>query len=369
MQLEVSEIKALEPVKFNYEELKTQLTTKVENYKSIVYTEDSMKEAKADRANFNKLAKALNDEKIRVKNRVLELFEIGVFEKQCNELIDLAKEASSHIDTQVKAFEQQVKDEKLKQIMDFFIENVGDYKDLIDFDTIYNERWLNVTYKMDQVEKDILHIFTKTKTDMNVIDTQFTDDNINKQVKMEYFAQIANSSVLTLAILKGNEIIENNKKLEELKEKEESSQNITKSEEKITNSSQNITQNQENVTESEELQILDFRVHVTQRQKFALREFLKANNIKFEPVPYGKINREDLIQILQYCSHVARLVSPASAAQYGLNNFDGAISDFVSHVIWHITNNKEINLHSPDEENFDADIMRRIQIDLKNMEE
>lgn len=367
MQLEVSEIKALEPVKFNYEELKTQLTTKVENYKSIVYTEDSMKEAKTDRANFNKLAKALNDEKIRVKNIMLEPY--LPFEKQCNELIELAKDASTHIDTQVKAFEQQIKDEKLKQIMNFFIENVGDYKDLIDFDTIYNERWLNVTYKMEQIEKDILHIFTKTKTDMNVIDTQFQDENIKKQVKMEYFTQIANPSVLTLAILKGNTIIENNKKLEELKQKEESSQNITKSEEKITNSSQNITQNQENITESEELQILDFRVHVTQRQKFALREFLKTNNIQFEPVPYGKINKEDLIQILKYCNHVSRLVSPASATQYGLNNFDGAISDFISSVIWHITNNKEIDLHSTDEENFDADVMRRIQIDLKNMEE
>ena len=54
MQLEVDEIKALEPVKFNYEELKTILTTKVENYKSIVYTEETMKESKSDRANFNK---------------------------------------------------------------------------------------------------------------------------------------------------------------------------------------------------------------------------------------------------------------------------------------------------------------------------
>lgn len=367
MQLEVSEIKALEPIKFNYEEIKTQLTTKVENYKSIVYTEESMKEAKADRANFNKLAKALNDEKIRVRNIVLEPF--GVFEKQCNELIELAKEASTHIDAQVKAFEQQAKDEKLKQIMNFFLENVGDYADLINFDTIYNERWLNVTYKMEQIEKDILHIFAKAKTDLGVIDGQFNDVAINKAVKMEYFTNIANPSVLTLAMMKGNSIIENNKKLEELKQKEENSQNTIISAEKITNSQVNVTNNQENITESEELQILDFRVHVTQRQKFALREFLKASNIKFEPVPYGKVNKEDLIQILQYCSHIARLVSPASAAQYGLNNFDGAISDFIRNVIYHITNNQEINLHSSDKENFATDIMKRIEIDLKNMEE
>lgn len=283
MQLEVSEIKALEPIKFNFEQLKQEITTKVENYKNVVYSEENIKEAKADRANFNKLAKALNDEKIRVKNTVLEPY--LPFEKQCNELIDLVKEASTHADSQIKNYEQQIKDEKLKQIMNFFLENVGDYADLINFDDIYNERWLNVTYKMEQIEKDILHTLAKTKTDMAVIDSQFEEEDINKQVKMEYFNNIANPSVLTMAILKGNTIIENNKKLEMLKQKEESSQNITKSEEKITNSTENVTQSLGNSPEDEELQILDFRVHVTQRQKFALKEFLKSNNIKFEPVP------------------------------------------------------------------------------------
>lgn len=283
MQLEVSEIKALEPIKFNFEQLKQEITTKVENYKHIVYSEDNIKEAKTDRANFNKLAKALNDEKIRVKNIVLEPY--LPFEKQCNELIDLVKEASANADTQIKNYEQQIKDEKLKQIMNFFLENVGDYADLINFDDIYNERWLNVTYKMEQIEKDILHTLAKTKTDMAVIDSQFEEEDINKQVKMEYFNNIANPSVLTMAILKGNTIIENNKKLEVLKQKEESSQNITKSEEKITNSTENVTESLGNSPEDEELQTLDFRVHVTQRQKFALKEFLKSNNIKFERVP------------------------------------------------------------------------------------
>ena len=276
MQLVVEEIKALEPVRFNYEELRTQLATKVENYKSIVYTEDNMKAAKADRANFNKLIKALTEEKTRVRNIVLEPF--IPFENQCNELIDLAKEASTHIDTQVKSYEQQMKDEKLKEIMAFYIDNIGNYKDLIDFDKIFNERWLNVTYKMEQIQKDILHIISKTETDMNVIESQFQDEDIRKQVKMEYFSQIANPSVLTVSILKGNEILENNKKLETLEQKEKSSQNITKSEENITNNSQNVTKN-------EELQQLDFRVYVTPTQKAALKQFLIDNKITFKPVP------------------------------------------------------------------------------------
>ena len=276
MQLVVEEIKALEPVRFNYEELRTQLATKVENYKSIVYTEDNMKAAKADRANFNKLIKALTEEKTRVRNIVLEPF--IPFENQCNELIDLAKEASTHIDTQVKSYEQQMKDEKLKEIMAFYIDNIGNYKDLIDFDKIFNERWLNVTYKMEQIQKDILHIISKTETDMNVIESQFQDEDIRKQVKMEYFSQIANPSVLTVSILKGNEILENNKKLEDLEQKEKSLQNVTKSEENMTNNSQNVTKN-------EELQQLDFRVYVTPTQKAALKQFLIDNKITFKPVP------------------------------------------------------------------------------------
>lgn len=297
MQLEVSEIKALEPVKFNYEQLKQELATKVENYKSIVYTEESMKAAKADRANFNKLAKALNDEKIRVKNIVLEPF--AVFEKQCNELISLAKDASGHIDSQVKEYEQKQKDEKLQQIMNFFIENVGDYKDLIDFDKIFNDRWLNVTYKMEQIEKDISHIITKTQTDMKVIDTQFQDENICKQVKMEYFMQIANPSVLTLAILKGNNIIEENKKLEELKQKEsESLQKNMQNEQKTVNYEQNIAESSQKITNSEqnvengneELMTIDFNVRVTLSQMNNLKRFLVENGI----VPRQGISEKDV---------------------------------------------------------------------------
>lgn len=276
MELQVQEIQALEPVKFNYEELKASLSEKVENYKNLVYTDENIKLAKTDRANLNKLSKAINDEKIRVKNLLLEPY--TTFENQCKDLIAIVDEAVKNVDSQIKAYEQNIKDEKLKEIMNFFIENVGEYEQLIDFDKIYNEKWLNATYKMDQIQKDLLHIFAKTKTDLSVIDTQFTDENINKQVKMSYFNNIADVNVLTLAILDGNKIIENNKKIEELQQKEENSQNVTKSTENITNCPQN-------VTESEELQQLDFRVFVTQRQKFALKEFLKTNNIKFGPIP------------------------------------------------------------------------------------
>lgn len=296
MELQVNEIKALEPVKFNYEQLKQEITTKVENYKSIVYTEDNIKEAKSDRANLNKLAKALNDEKIRVKNTVLAPY--LPFEKQCNELIELVKEASTHADTQIKNYEQQAKDEKLKQIINYFMENVGDYSELIDFDKIFNEKWLNVTYKMDQIEKDISHMIAKTKTDLAVIDSQFKEESINQAAKMEYFNNIANPTVLTIAMLKGNKMADDAKKLEELKQKEESTQLPTKSEVNVEKSSQNIVQNEVKTeikeNNSQELMTIDFTITVTPEKMQELKKFLVMNHI----TPIRGITKNDVELIL-----------------------------------------------------------------------
>lgn len=280
MEVKVEEIKALEPIKFNYKQIKQELMTKIENYKNIVYTEDTLKEAKTDRANFNKLAKALNDEKLRIKNTVLEPY--TTFEKQMNELVDLVKKASNNADTQIKEFEQHTKNEKLQKIVDFFTQNVGKYEKLIDFDTIFNERWLNVTYKIEQVEQDILHIFKKTSDDLEVLDGQIKDEIINKQAKAFYFKNIANASVLSESLKIALQISENNKKLEELSKKEE----------KATENVQNVTKNEESITKSDEssqknanLKQIDFRIWATNEQLIGLKEFLIANKIK-----YGKVD-------------------------------------------------------------------------------
>lgn len=65
MELRVNEVQIPENITFNYEELKQELTKKVSMYETMVYTDDQIKEAKADKAQLNKLKKALNDERIR----------------------------------------------------------------------------------------------------------------------------------------------------------------------------------------------------------------------------------------------------------------------------------------------------------------
>ena len=271
MELQVSEIQALEPIKFNYEDLKESLTANLEKYKNLVYTEETIKEAKADRALLNKVSTAINDEKKRIKNKLLEPY--MDFEEKCKELMAMVSEVSEGIDSQVKAFEQKTKNEKLQEIMAYWIENVGEFNDLIDFDLIFEERWLNSSYSMKKVQTDINHIFEKTKMDLATLDSTIKDENIKKQVKDFYFNNIKSPSILSLSIQESQRIEEANKKIETL----ENSQNAEQNTENLTSCLQSITDKEQN----EDLQQLDFRVWVTQRQKFALREFLKANNIKF----------------------------------------------------------------------------------------
>ena len=114
MQLKVNDVQLPAPITFNYEELKQDLLTKAENYASLVYTEDQIKVAKEDRANLNRLKKALNDERLKREKEYMAPF--ATFKAQINEIISIIDKPCAVIDRQVKAFEEQQKAEKRQTI-------------------------------------------------------------------------------------------------------------------------------------------------------------------------------------------------------------------------------------------------------------
>ena len=205
MELKTEDIKALEPVKFNYEELKKELTEKVENYKNLVYTEENINMAKKDRANLNKLKKAINDEKIRVKNTLLAPY--TDFESKCKELIEIVDVSVENVDRQVKAFEDEEKKAKREEIQKYFNEHVGHFKDVIIFKNVFEDRWLNKTTAMKTVQADIEHIFSRATSDLTVIESTVSDKEIQKQCIAFYFKNITNPSILGTKIQKARELI------------------------------------------------------------------------------------------------------------------------------------------------------------------
>ena len=215
MELKVEEIKSLEPVKFNYEDIKNWLITKTKEYKDVVYTPDTITLARQDRATLNKVSSAINDEKKRIKNELLKPY--VDFENKCKELMSIVDDASGTIDKQIKEFELKEQEEKKEQIKIIFNSCIGDLKEIVSLETIFNPRWLNKTYSNKKIQEDINHIVVKTHDDLKIIDSQILDEGINKAVKSYYLRNITNPSVLSLAIQEGMKIDENNKKMEELK--------------------------------------------------------------------------------------------------------------------------------------------------------
>lgn len=267
MELIVSDFEITKQITFNYEDLKKELTIRVKKYKDKIYNEETIKDAKSDRALLNKVSKAINDEKKRVKEKLLGPY--IDFENKCKELMQIIDEASAGIDDQVKKFEECEKNEKLAQILMYWSENSGEFGVIIDIDKLIKKEWLNKSYSVNKVMQELDHIVTRTRTDFAILENTSNDKELVKRLKDYYLNNINSPSVLTLTMQEKQRIEEANKKIKTL----ENSQNLTKDEVTIINSSQNIT--------NSELIQLDFRVWVTKSQGLAIREFLINNKIKF----------------------------------------------------------------------------------------
>lgn len=149
MELKVNEYQLPEQILFNYEELKAELTEKVQHYETLVYTDDQIKEAKADRATLNKLKKALSDERIRREREYMQPF--NEFKSRINEIISIIDKPVAVIDKQIKEYEDTKKQEKLEEIKKLWSEMEA--PDGMTLDKVFNDRMLNSSFNMKHVKQ------------------------------------------------------------------------------------------------------------------------------------------------------------------------------------------------------------------------
>jgi len=154
-------------IEFNYDELKKQLPERLTYYNNLVVTEESIKSAKSDKATLNKLRTAFEEARKEVKRDCLKPYED--FNSKESELVGMIDKAITSIDGQVKTFDEQKKQEKYNSILSAYSANIGDLASLLPFDKINNPRWLNVSYKMADIEKEIKDTVFKVKNSLNII--------------------------------------------------------------------------------------------------------------------------------------------------------------------------------------------------------
>lgn len=165
MEFKINEVQIPEKPTFNYEELKQELQEKASMYASLVYGDDEIKQAKADKANLNKLKKALNDERIRQEKEYIKPF--NEFKAQVNEIIGIIDKPISVIDEQVKLFEEKQKTEKMEKIKEFW--ESTEHPDWLTCKQIFDQKWLNSSTSMKKVQEAITERLSQIDADVNTI--------------------------------------------------------------------------------------------------------------------------------------------------------------------------------------------------------
>lgn len=290
MELRVNEVTIPEKIDFNYEELKAELTDKVKFYESLAYTDDQIKDAKADRATLNKLKKTLNDERIRREKEYMQPF--NEFKAQVNEIIGIIDKPIAVIDKQVKEFEDQKKAKKQKDIEELFA-GMG-FQSFVTLEKIWDPKWLNASTSMKSIEEqmrsrmyqigdDVLTLHNLPEFGFEATEVYKQTLDINKAIKeAQRMAEIAKAKAEAEAKKKAAE--EARKAEEERKAKE------IKEEQTVIAPAE---PNEQAVTPSEPVQSADstpermlvrFEVLLTTEDAYALKEFFKSRNIEFKAI-------------------------------------------------------------------------------------
>lgn len=280
MELKVNEITIPEAIQFNYEELKQELTEKVSMYETMVYTDDQIKEAKADKANLNKLKKALNDERIRREREYMQPF--NDFKSKINEIISIIDKPVAVIDKQVKAFDEKKKLEKFEAIKELF-ENAADKPEWLKLEQILSDRWLLASVSMRQVQDGIEGWINEINSNLVILAEL-------PKYSFEATEMYKSSLDIKKAVSEGKRLAEIQKRKEEQEILQKEAEERTKAEAKARAELQEAHKPDPEpvpklTTEPvEQSQWISFRALLTVPQALELKRFFDENKIEFQPI-------------------------------------------------------------------------------------
>lgn len=268
MELKINSVALPENITFNYEELKNELIEKTAKYETMVYGEDQIKEAKEDRANLNKLKKALNDERIRQEKEYMKPF--NVFKAQINEIISIIDKPILMIDGQVKEFEESKKKEKAELIALIF--DCTEHPEWLTLEQIFNQKWLNASVNQKTITEEIDTRIETIKKDLDTL-------QILPDFSFEATEIYKTTLDINKALEEGKRLAEiQKKKAEEVEKMKAAAMKPTPDAEALNNMAEAAT---ENVPEKE---WISFKALLSTEEAKELGQYLRSRNIQYKSI-------------------------------------------------------------------------------------
>lgn len=262
----------------NFDEIKEQLAAGMEEYRGMVFTEDSKADAKKTVASLRKLKKAISDRRIEVKKNFMQPY--TEFEMKVKELDKLIDEPINFINGQVEEFERKRVAERKKEIDAIYAECIGELEDYLPLLKIYDYKWENATTSKKSIREDIEERVKTVRHDIETIKDMQTDA-VDKALD-KYKATLNLADAITFI---------NNwekQKSEILKRQEEAVRAAEEEHNQQTEPPKNVAPPLEATPSGEENvkaeTVLKYEIHADLFQKAQLEAFLKEHKIEYRRI-------------------------------------------------------------------------------------
>lgn len=196
----------------NFEAVKEWLTAELEPYANMVVTPEGMSDAKKTRADIRKVGDSIDSQRKAVKKEWMRPYE--VFESKVKELTGIVNEAVSNIDVQIKEMENAEKEAKRQRLWNLFTESSSDIREYIEFEDIFDKKWLNATFP----ETDAANAIVKQLDDIR--DGLDAIRSMNSPYESAMLSEYSKSHNLAKAFAEGKRLEEIAKIEEERKARE-----------------------------------------------------------------------------------------------------------------------------------------------------
>lgn len=282
----------------NFEELKAELQPKLQQYASLVVSEEGISAAKKDKAELNKLRTAVEDQRKAVKKQCLELQ--TTFETQCKELVGMIDEPIAAIDGQIRSFEEKKKQDKHDELAAYF----ADVNELpfVRLEDVLDPKWANVTAKLDKLKEGIAQKVGQLSRDFAEIKELYSDSALLTAILDRFAETKSKADALSYAA-----VLEKRDQLRLEEEAQKSELERIRQEKEAARKAETIVEKgyippADTVTKTtvQPNQLLGgcFAIKCTRQQLSALRQFMKEEGIQLigtmpMQVYYDHISKEE----------------------------------------------------------------------------
>lgn len=270
-------IKSVGEIESNMKEVKGYVEELNNYYKSVTFTEETLKQAKEEKAKVNKFKTEVADYRKKITAEYNK--PIKVFEDTAKETEKLLSETYNTINQQVAGFEEEQKRKKEQEIREYFEE----YKTANDIDFVsYEQAQINVTLtaSIKSLKEQVKVFIERVIDDLKLIETQ----ECKEEILVEYKQNLNVSRAI-------QEVANRHKLLEEEKRKQEekvvtiiSNENheITKESYEQLEEAFNKPLEQPEEVKQEEILTLKFIVRGTREKLKELKNFLIQGGYDYE---------------------------------------------------------------------------------------